>query len=85
MTPEATPPPPHPNHAVAKLGEAGAGLYEQALRQGHMDAATSARSSCLVETGLADAHRRDSLLVDTFEPLLRLDHNPIADTGTGFR
>lgn len=31
---------------------------------------------------IADAHRRENLLVDTWEPLLRLGLRPIADTST---
>ncbi|MFD3582751.1 hypothetical protein [Streptomyces sp. NPDC058683] len=89
MTPGAAPPPPHPNHAVTELREAGDGLHGQALREGHLDAAASVAAPCLAETGLlrpAPGHR------DRLQPLapaaaltrlLRATRAKIADTGTG--
>ncbi|MDQ0992044.1 helix-turn-helix transcriptional regulator [Streptomyces sp. V3I7] len=61
MTPE-----PHPEHGIEELCDAGARLYEHALREGHIRTEDTAEAPCLTDLGLLDPAIDD---LDRLEPV----------------
>ncbi|MGW0861141.1 helix-turn-helix transcriptional regulator [Streptomyces koelreuteriae] len=75
---------PHPTHDAAELCPAGRGLYERALREGHVPAEAARAAPCLLDFGLLhpavdDLHRLEPVVpAVALRRLLRISGERIA-------